>query len=205
MVHDLTIGLLLGLSAGFAPGPLLALVISETLQHGIASGVKVSLAPLITDAPIIILTVYVLSRLSDFETLMGAVSISGGVFVFYLGIKNVYAKAGEGPIRKRRPQSLLKGIVVNFLSPHPYLFWLSVGAPIVAQALDKGSAAPTAFIGSFYLCLVGAKITLALVTARSATFLSGRFYIYIMRFLGVILMVLGLFLCRDGFKLLAAG
>ena len=47
MINFLTIGTILGLSAGFAPGPLLALVISETLQHDIKSGVKVALAPII--------------------------------------------------------------------------------------------------------------------------------------------------------------
>jgi len=57
MLNFLTIGTLLGLSAGLAPGPLLTLVISETLQHDIKSGVKVALAPFITDLPIIILTV----------------------------------------------------------------------------------------------------------------------------------------------------
>jgi hypothetical protein len=51
MIHFLTIGIILGLSAGFAPGPLLTLVISETLQHNINSGVKVALAPIITDLP----------------------------------------------------------------------------------------------------------------------------------------------------------
>lgn len=205
MLHDLTMGLLLGASAGFAPGPLLALVVAETLRHGISSGVKVALAPLITDAPIIILTVYILSRLSAFSTLLGVISLAGGLFVFYLGCKNFSAQKVDDTIRNSRPQSLLKGIVVNFLSPHPYLFWFSVGAPIVSRATAKGWGAPFAFIGSFYLCLVGAKIVLALITGRSASFLSGRIYIYIMRSLGVALMVLGLLLCRDGFKLLATG
>ncbi len=205
MLHDLIMGLLLGASAGFAPGPLLALVIAETLRHGISSGVKVALAPLITDAPIIILTVYLLSRLSAFDTLLGLLSLAGGLFVFYLGCKNFFAKKVDDDIRNSRPKSLFKGIVVNFLSPHPYLFWLSVGAPIVSRAMAKGWGAHFVFIGSFYLCLVGAKIALAIVTDRSASFLSGRIYICIMRFLGVTLMVLGLFLCRDGFKLLGTG
>lgn len=60
MIDFLTIGAALGLSAGLAPGPLLTLVISETLQHGVKSGVKVALAPVITDLPITLLTFFTL-------------------------------------------------------------------------------------------------------------------------------------------------
>jgi threonine/homoserine/homoserine lactone efflux protein len=35
MIEFLSAGMLLGLAAGFAPGPLLVLVISETLKHNI--------------------------------------------------------------------------------------------------------------------------------------------------------------------------
>ena len=48
--------LLLGLGEGIKPGPLNTLVITETLQHDWRSGTKVALSPLITDAPIIIIS-----------------------------------------------------------------------------------------------------------------------------------------------------
>ena len=47
---------LMGLGEGLKPGPLNTLVISETLQHDWKAGMKVSLSPLITDAPIITLS-----------------------------------------------------------------------------------------------------------------------------------------------------
>jgi threonine/homoserine/homoserine lactone efflux protein len=78
MISYLTIGTLLGLSAGFTPGPLLTLVISETLQHDAKAGVKVALAPIATDLPIIILTVFILGRLSNFQAILGAISLAGG-------------------------------------------------------------------------------------------------------------------------------
>ncbi|NCD26558.1 MAG: hypothetical protein EOL86_13335, partial [Deltaproteobacteria bacterium] len=48
-------GLVLGLSAGLSPGPLLTLMLSETLRHGVRAGLLVAVAPLISDLPIIIL------------------------------------------------------------------------------------------------------------------------------------------------------
>ncbi len=58
-------GILLGLSGGLAPGPLLTLLASETLRHGARAGVWVALAPLLTDLPIILATVLLLRPLTD--------------------------------------------------------------------------------------------------------------------------------------------
>ena len=49
-----TIGLLLGAPSGIAPGPMLILIISETLRHGIRAGAKVACTPLLTDIPVVL-------------------------------------------------------------------------------------------------------------------------------------------------------
>ena len=54
----LFIGLLLGLSSGISPGPLLTLVIAETLRYGLGAGIRVAITPFITDLPIILLTLW---------------------------------------------------------------------------------------------------------------------------------------------------
>jgi threonine/homoserine/homoserine lactone efflux protein len=77
MEVSLIAGIILGLSAGLSPGPLLALVISQTLKHGVREGVKVALAPLITDAPIILLTFFVLTKLSRADFALGVISVAG--------------------------------------------------------------------------------------------------------------------------------
>jgi threonine/homoserine/homoserine lactone efflux protein len=82
MLSFLTTGIILGLSAGFAPGPLLALVISETLQHDMKAGVKVALAPILTDLPIIIFTLFIMAELSRFHLILGGISIIGACFIF---------------------------------------------------------------------------------------------------------------------------
>lgn len=202
MTEYLLIGIMLGLSAGFSPGPLLALVISETLQHGTMAGVKVALAPVITDLPIILLTIYIMSGLSGFPYGLGIISLAGGIFVLITGYENIRAKALTIATENMVPRSLRKGIVVNLLSPHPYLFWVTVGTPAMSRALNSGIMAVVAFIGGFYLALVGSKILLAMAAGKSRTFLSGNIYIYTMRFLGVTLCLFALFLFRDGLKLL---
>lgn len=202
MINFLTIGSILGLSAGFAPGPLLTLVISETLRHDIKSGVKVALAPVITDLPIIMLTLFILVKLSGFHKVLGIISCMGGFFLLYLGWQSMVTKGVELNLQETRSKSLAKGIIVNTLNPHPYLFWFGVGGPTVTKAINQGLFAAIAFISSFYVLLVGSKILIALLVGKSRSFLIGKGYIYTMRLLGVALCALAVILFRDGFKLL---
>ena len=202
MFSFLSAGTVLGLSAGFAPGPLLALVISETLQHDIKAGIRVALAPILTDLPIIIVSLIILANLSHFDKVLGFISLIGACFLLYLGIKNINT-AGMNINENTSPhRSLQKGILVNALSPHPYLFWISVGGPTTIRAMDQSLPAALAFIGSFYILLVGSKIVLAILVGKSRSFLLGNKYIYTMRLLGLILIIFAGFLFRDGFRLL---
>lgn len=192
----------MGLSAGFAPGPLLALVVSETLQHDTKSGIKVALAPLITDLPIIVLTLFFQAKLSNFHVILGIISLTGGFFILYIGYESIRSKGVNLDLQRENPDSLRKGIMVNALSPHPYLFWFTVGGPIMTKAMNLNIIAPSAFIFSFYGLLVGSKILLAIAVGKSKSFLSGKVYIYTIHFLGLVLWILALFLIYDGLELL---
>ena len=176
MINFLTIGIILGLSAGFAPGPLLTLVISETLQQNIKSGAKVALAPIITDLPIIILTLFILAKLSNFHNILGIISLTGGLVILFMGYESIRTKGVELNLKETKPKSLTKGILVNALSPHPYLFWLSVGAPTMTKALNQSMIAALAFIFSFYALLVCSKILLAILVGKSKSFLVGNLF-----------------------------
>jgi threonine/homoserine/homoserine lactone efflux protein len=201
MLSFLAQGTLFGLAAGFAPGPILALVISETMRYGTGSGVRVALAPLATDLPIVIVTMFLLSRLSNFQGVLGVLTLVGACFVFYLGWENLRCRGAELGESDAASNSFRKGVFVNALSPHPYLFWLSVGGPLTMRAYGTGFLAAAAFVVPFYFFLVGTKVALAVAVGRSRGFLRGRAYITVMRGLGLLLCLLALLLLRDGLKL----
>jgi threonine/homoserine/homoserine lactone efflux protein len=200
MLNFLASGTILGLSAGFAPGPLLTLVIAETLRHDMKAGIKVALAPILTDLPIILFTLFILTKLSHFDFILGAVSILGGLVVFWLGYESIRTKGVHVAINEIQCRSFRKGVIVNLLNPHPYLFWFSVGGPIMMKALDHDSMGAGIFIASFYLFLVGSKVLLAVIVGRSRDFLTGKIYVYIMRLLGVLLWVFALMLFYEGIR-----
>ena len=202
MDHYLTMGLVLGLSAGLAPGPLLTLVVSETLAHDYKAGIKVALAPVFSDLPIVVVTLMVLAQLSDFKAVLGAVSLVGGMVILKMGIGGLKTAGVTLDMEKKAPKSLSKGVLVNILSPHPYLFWISVGGPTVTRAWEVTPGAAVGFILFFYLLLVGSKVGLAVLVGRSRSFLTGRTYVYTMKVLGLMLCTLALVLVWDGFELL---
>jgi len=202
MLEFFSAGTFLGLAAGFAPGPLLILVIAETLRHNMKAGVIVALAPLVTDAPIVLLAVFMLSKLSHLEATLGGISILGGMFVMYLGYESLRTTGVNLDLRDVNPKSFRKGIITNALSPHPYLFWITVGTPIIMKALVDSAQSAAAFVGSFYLFLVGTKVVLAIIVGKSSSFLKGNIYIYSMRVLGLLLFLFSFLLFRDGLRLL---
>jgi len=202
MLEFLSSGTFLGLAAGFAPGPILILVIAETLRHNIKSGVIVALAPLATDIPIVLLAVFILSKLSHLEAIFGVTAICGGLFILYLAYESIRTTGVKLDLAEENPKSLRKGIIANALSPHPYIFWITVGTPIIMKALADSPQSATAFIGSFYFFLIGTKVVLAIIVGKSSSFLKGKIYIYSMRVLGLLLLMFSILLFRDGMKLL---
>jgi threonine/homoserine/homoserine lactone efflux protein len=194
----LTMGAVFGLTAGISPGPLLTLVISETLRHNKTEGVKIAVAPLITDIPIVLLTIFIVSKMASSDFVLGIISILGGIFIAYLGYDSIKSRGIEIDIQNLKPKSIRKGIIVNILSPHPYIFWLMVGAPITVKAYQANPFAAFAFIIAFYVLLVGSKISIALVVDRSRAFLKNKVFIWTLRILGLVLMILAILLIKEG-------
>ncbi|MBI5441818.1 MAG: LysE family transporter [Deltaproteobacteria bacterium] len=199
-----TAGVLLGLSAGLSPGPLLALVLSQTLRYGAWEGAKSAAAPLVTDLPIVTGCLLMLTQVAASRAGLGAVSLGGAIFLAFTAYQTATAGPPEGEGSRAAPRSLLKGAAVNALSPHPYLFWLTVGGPTLLRAWERGWLCATAFAVGFFGCLVGSKVAVAAAAGRSRRFFTGRAYAWLMRALGAALLVFAALLLREGLMLLGA-
>ena len=191
-------GVLFGLVAGISPGPMLALVISETLRRGRRAGMLVALAPLFSDAPIVAASVYLLSRLASSDRVLGVISLVGAAFVAYLAWESLRVQGLRAAAPGAASRSLVRGVALNLLNPHPYLFWIAVGAPTVVTAAQGGLAPPAAYLVSFYALLVGSKAAVAAVVDRSRTFMGSRGYVWVVRGLGAALLVFAALFARQG-------
>jgi|GEM_PF-2159880 len=96
----------------------------------------------------------------------------------------------------------MKGVLVNILSPTPSCS----GSPLVYPWRPRpGRFIPGGAIGfvtGFYLLLVGSKLALVFVVARTRSFLTGATYVWTMRVLGLFLCCFAWGLGREGAGLL---
>ncbi len=187
MISYLLTGFALGFTAALAPGPLQTLVISETMQHNSRAGLKVALVPLLTDAPVILFTVFILARIRDFDMILGLIAIGGAVFLSYLGYHTFQGANSLPEKTAANSPSLRKAFFTNLLSPHPYLFWFSIGAPMVVKGYQQGFITASGFILGFYFALIGTLSAIAIFTHLFQILMKGNVYRYLMRFLGLIL------------------
>jgi threonine/homoserine/homoserine lactone efflux protein len=195
-VEALALGLALGLGAGLSPGPLLALVLSNSLRAGFRAGALTALAPLVTDALIIALAVSVLAVLPT--RAVAAFGVAGGVVVIGIAVESARAACREDPVSRRLSTRavLARSSLVNVLSPHPWLFWLTAGGPLLVGYADSSLASAAEFLLGFYALLVGSKLVLAAVVAGAGHRLPPRAYRGALLAAACLLLLAGAFLLQ---------
>lgn len=191
-------GASLGMAAGLSPGPLMTLVITRTLARGFGAGLRVAIAPLLTDLPIIVISLLFFNMLPPLlETILTA---AGGCFVLFLAWETLREARHATLVDSRSAppaaasEDIWRGVLVNFLSPHPWLFWMTVAAPILTRAWQTGALAALGFLAGFYGLLVGGKVLLALAVAGGRRFLTDAWYRRLLAVSGLLLAIFGVLL-----------
>jgi len=145
-----------GFAAAVQPGPFQTYVISQTLLNGWKRTLPASLAPLISDGPIIALCLFVLSQVPVwFQRFL---YIAGGIFVLYLAYgayRSWRSFDTNAPmIETNSQQSVLKAALMNTLSPGPYIFWSLVTGPILLRGWREMPINGVGFLTGFYITIV---------------------------------------------------
>ncbi len=200
--YYLSAGLLLGLSSALTPGPMMALLVSETLRDGPRSGLQIAIVPPFSDPPVIALSLAVLFQLNRVRPALGALSLLGAGFLAFLAYGNLRGRRALPDPPAAGTGALRKGLAVNWLNPNVYLFWFTVGAPLVLAAWARGFLPTLAFFLSFDLVLVGANAALVLAVARGRDLLRGRAMQWALRALGIGLLAFAAWFAWQGLRTL---
>jgi threonine/homoserine/homoserine lactone efflux protein len=183
-------GAALGFAAALTPGSFQTYLISESLAGGWRRGAPVAFAPLISDLPIILLSLFVLNQLP--ENFLNVISLAGGVFALYLAWRlwGNWRKGDE--LEDTRSEisrgSLRRGVIANFLTPGPYLFWALVSGPILLTALRQSIAFGAAFILGFYGVFILSLLGIALIFSQARRL--GPRVVHILLLVSIIILVI---------------
>jgi threonine/homoserine/homoserine lactone efflux protein len=163
-------GLTLGVSAAATPGPFQAYLIAQSARKGWRRSIPIAFAPIISDGPIIILVLVILSQIA--ELFLQIVQLAGGVFILYLawGAIRSYQQAPTDIIEQpgEADQSLIKAALMNSLSPGPWLFWSLITGPILIAGWRQSPGHGIAFLGGFYCAIIAANALLIVLFARAS-------------------------------------
>lgn len=195
-------GVILGLFAGSSPGPLFALLVSETLRHGKREGIRIAISPLITDLPILLFVFIILANLIQYDFVIGMISLFGACYLIYLGIENLKINIQALVVKRKEENALKKGILTNLLNPSPYLFWLTIGGPTILRSLEINYVLSIIFVLGFYCVFIMFNLIIILILINLKSIIESVYYLYTVRALGIALFIFALFYVVDGFKLI---
>jgi threonine/homoserine/homoserine lactone efflux protein len=169
---DVLVYLLQGAAFGFAaavqPGPFQTYLIAHALRVGWRRALPAALAPLLSDGPIILLAVFVLSWIPPW--VQRVLFVAGGLFAIYLAAGTWRARAASTvPTLEAPERGVLKATFTNLLNPGPWVFWTLVTGPILVSAWRQAPLQGLSFLLGFYVVLITtlAGIIILFGTARA--------------------------------------
>lgn len=156
VLRYLLIGCGFAFAAAVQPGPLQTFLLSSVAQKGWRRTLPASFSPLISDGPIALLALFVLTRVP--ETMSRLLQAAGGMFLVYLAWASYRQwrrkTTTESSAGDSVPRTLLQAALVNILNPNPYLGWTLVLGPAVLAAWHESPTSALLLIVAFYITMV---------------------------------------------------
>jgi threonine/homoserine/homoserine lactone efflux protein len=159
-----TQGAALGLSGALSPGPLQAYLLAQAAKRGPWRTLPLALVPLVTDPVIIATVLAVLSRVPP--AFLRALHVGGGAFVIWLGLSGLRAlrrPPTAAPPAHEPPVGFVRAALVNLTNPNAWIWWSVAGGAALTSAWKASPAQGLAYLGGFYLCLVGGNALLVVL------------------------------------------
>ncbi len=194
MLSSLLLGSGLAFAAVLQPGPLQAYFLSSVAQRGWRSTLPAALAPICSDGPILLIVLFVLTRLPDAAARL--LQAAGGLLLLYFAW-SAYRDWRKGPAPEaagdsRGTRTLIEAIGINLLNPNPWLGWSLVMGPAFLAAWNHVPAWGIAFLAAFYSVIVGGSALLILLLGTTR-FLSARARHSLILISAIVLGVLGIY------------
>jgi threonine/homoserine/homoserine lactone efflux protein len=195
---------IISLSGVMAPGPITAITLGKAARSPHAGGI-IAIGHGIVEFPLMLGIWCGVSYLRDSAGLQAAIGLVGGLFLLLMGVGMLRSVTSvKPPTSTVGTSALVGGIVLTAANPYFLLWWATVGATLIGQAVGFGLLGFAVFAVAHWLCdlvwlwFLSAlgykggqffghrfqKVTFAVCGVFLLT-MSGKFIVYAVRAMGV--------------------
>lgn len=186
------------LSGALAPGPLLAVVISQSCKRGYATGPLIILGHAFAEIAMVALLVLGLNHALKQPVAIKAIALVGSVVLIFLGLQSLFGlrtltlhtQQRTGRTNANLP---LLGIAMSFTNPYWTVWWLTIGLGMVIAAGKAGMAGVTVFFAGHILADLLWYSIVSAVIWKNKRFISLKVYKIMVGICAVVLAGFGLY------------
>lgn len=188
----------IALTGAMAPGPYLTVTITRTITRGRLSAMLMLVGHALLEAVLIVGFAFGLQEFLKQPTVMSALSTTGGAFLLWMGgslllgaVRGTVVSDLEAAEVESRMGPVTHGAVVSLANPYWLLWWVTVGAALVAKGLTIGPGGVAAFYIGHELADVAWYAAIIIAVSSGRHLLTPRVYRVVMACLAAFLLVLG--------------
>ena len=196
-------GATLGIVEGIKPGPLLTMVIRETLSGGLRAGLWTAAAPIFTDGPLVIFSLFAAAWIATNPSALLVITLAGAIFLAQMGYECFRLEPPNMEEDAPPPTgSFLRGVITNLLNPNVYVFWFLIGGPLMASAAEEEILAPIAYAITFLVTIMLTKAAIAYAIHRASGNISATVYRKLLTICGIVMIGFSLYYVMRTYGLL---
>jgi len=152
------------------------MVIRESLSKGLKAGMWTAAAPIFTDGPMIIASLFLASWMATQPSVLFSISLLGALFLIKMGIECFSLEPPDPDADPDPSGSFKRGVMTNLLNPNVYMFWFLIGGPLMASAAEQEPLAPVLYAICFLITIILVKASIAWLFVGGGSWVSYDLY-----------------------------
>lgn len=138
-LYSLLAGILIGLSLAVPPGPMNAIIATESMKSYV-NGIKLGMGAMTADGIYLAVTLIGVTMLFTGSGVKMAVSAAGGLILAHMAIKTL--KGFNKPLKDNGNENLkhpyITGLTIGITNPSQILWWITAGAALITNFNAEG-------------------------------------------------------------------
>jgi len=199
-MHPLIQGVILGLTLSALLGPALFTLLQTSIHRGLKSGIFLAFGIFLSDVSVVYLAFLgALQLINQKNNYMIAGIIGGGILIgfgIYTFLHKIHIDENNKTIEVRVPGPItyiLKGYFLNIMNPFVWFFWISAMVGVSSSFGDDKHGIIIFFIGTL-ATVFGSDVLKVFIAHRIKDHLNVKILVRVNHFVGLLLIVFGVFL-----------